>query len=125
MEIKQGKNLSTSQPIYVVLSMQENYVSGHSNFTPATNYRGWRWQNGYFDEALNDEDRIFKLNDKKMKKPFEVTKFFTEIIVAFFLTNKAARAYLKYQKHNLNNAYVYVFYSGYANKEMDKLLCNG
>jgi hypothetical protein len=123
-EIRQGKNLATRQPIYVVLSMQENYVSGHSEYTPSTNYRGWDWQNGYIDEALDHEDRVFKQTDKRMKKPFEVTKFFTERIIAFFLTSKAAHDYLKYQKHNLNNGYVYVFYSGYANQEMDKLLCN-
>ena len=30
-EIKEGKNLSTRQPIYVVLDLQEIICSGHSN----------------------------------------------------------------------------------------------
>lgn len=59
-----------------------------------------------------------------MKKPVEVTKFYTDRIISFHLTSKSAHDYLKYQKHNLHNAYVYVFYSGYGNIEMDCLLKN-
>lgn len=124
VEIKQGKNCATRQPIYVVLSMQENFISGHSEYTPSTNYRGWDWQYGYIDGYLDHEDRVFKLTDKRMKEPLEVSKFYTERIIAFFLTSKAAHDYLKYQKHNLNHGYVYVFYSGYANHEMDSLFKN-
>lgn len=39
-EIKDGKNLATRQPIYVVLDSQENFCSGHSDYEPSTNYRG-------------------------------------------------------------------------------------
>lgn len=123
-ELKKGKNLSTRQPIYVVLSMQENFISGHSKYTPSTNYRGWGMQFGYIDESLDSENRKFKPIEKGMKNPTEITKFFTERIEAFFLTSKAAHEYLKYQKHNLTNAYVYVFYSGYKNIQMDMLLDN-
>ena len=123
-EIKEGKNLATRQPIYVVLDLQENYVSGHSDYTNSTNYKDKGWEFGYIDNALECELREFKKSDKGMKKPEEVTRFFTDRITAFFITSKGAYDYLKYQKHNLNNGYVYVFYSGYANKEMDKLLNN-
>ena len=123
-EIKLGKNACTRQPIYVVLDMQENYVSGHTDYMPSTNYRGWAWQHGYVDESLDSEDRVFKVTDKGMKSPAEISKFFTDRVVAFFLTSHASHEYLKYQKHNLNNGYVYVFYSGYANAEMDSLLKN-
>lgn len=123
-ELEQGKNLSTCQPIYVVLSLQENYCSGHSEYSPSVNYRGKEWEFGYIDEAFDIEEREFKIRDKGMKQPVEVTRFWTDRIIAFFLTSKEARAYLKYQSHNLNKPYVYVFYSGYANREMDLLLCN-
>ena len=59
-----------------------------------------------------------------MKEPEEVTMFYTDRIIAFFLTSQAAHDYLQYQSHNMNDPYVYVFYSGYANRQMDKLLCN-
>lgn len=123
-EIKDGKNLATRQPIYVVLDLQENYCSGHSDYANSTNYKGKGWEYGYIDQALEGELRDFKKSDKKMKNPEEVTRFFTDRIIAFFLTSEAAHDYLKYQSHNLTDAYVYVFYSGYGNKQMDALLCN-
>jgi len=39
-----------------------------------------------------------------------------------FLTRKAAEEYMEYQRHNLRDAYIYTFYSGYRNLEMDSLL---
>lgn len=59
-----------------------------------------------------------------MEYPLEVTRFYTDRIIAFFITSEAAHDYLKYQSHNLSDAYVYVFYSGYGNKQMDALLRN-
>jgi hypothetical protein len=123
-EIKDGKNLATRQPIYVVLDLQENYCSGHSDYTPSVNYRGADWENGYIDNSLDCEDREFCETDEGMEEPEEVTKFYTDRIIAFFFTSEAAYEYLKYQCHNLSDAYVYVFYSGYSNKQMDALLCN-
>ena len=123
-EIKEGKNLATRQPIYVVLDLQENICSGHSDYTNSTNYKGKGWEFGYIDNTLEGEEREFKNTDKGMKKPEAVTRFFTDRITAFFLTSKGANDYLEYQFHNLTNGYVYVFYSGYANKEMDILLNN-
>ena len=123
-EIKDGKNLATRQPIYVVLDLQENFCSGHSDYEPSTNYRGRGWENGYIDTSLDGEECEFCETDEGMEKPVEVTKFYTDRIIAFFLTSEAAHDYLKYQSHNLSDAYVYVFYSGYANRQMDKLLCN-
>lgn len=123
-EIKDGKNLATRQPIYVVLDLQVNIIEGHSNYTPSTNYKGLGWEFGYADNALDSEDMEFKESSEGMKKPKEFSRFYTDRIIAFFLTSEAAHDYLKYQSHNLSDAYVYVFYSGYANHQMDKLLCN-
>ena len=121
-EIKQGKNLSTRQPIYVVLDLYENICSGHTDYPMTVNYKCIEPKHGYIDE--NSEEPVFKLTDKGMVSPAEVTQFFTDRICAFFLTSNAAYEYLKYQKHNMNKPYVYVFYSGYANREMDLLLNN-
>ena len=124
-EIKQGKNLMTRQPIYVVLDLQENYVSGHSDYSSITNYKGIDMKYGYIDTVLDSESMEFKEDDKGMKSPEEITRFYTDRIVAFFLTSEAAHDYLKYQSHNLTDGYVYVFYSGYRNIHMDRLLNNG
>jgi hypothetical protein len=123
-EIKDRKNLGTRQPIYVVLDLQENIIEGHTDYSPSVNYYGKDWIHGYADEDLDSENMEFSDTTNGMKKPKEFTKFYTDRIIAFFLTSEAAHDYLKYQSHNLSDAYVYVFYSGYANHQMDKLLCN-
>lgn len=123
-EIKDGENLATRQPIYVVLDLQENIIEGHTHCSPSVNYYGKDWINGYADEGLDSEDMEFSETSDGMKKPKEFTKFYTDRIIAFFLTSEAAHYYLKYQSHNLSDAYVHVFHSGYANYQMDKLLCN-
>jgi hypothetical protein len=123
-EIKEGKNLSTKQPIYVVLDLQENFCSGHSEYKSSTNYKGKEWEEGYIDIGLDFEERKFCESDEKMEKPEKITKFYTDRIVAFFLTSEAAHYYLEYQSHNLRDAYAYVFYSGYRNIQMDNLLNN-
>lgn len=124
-EIKSGKNLGTRQPIYVVYDMQECYVSGHSDFSPVTNKKNVGWDFGYIDMGIEGECRDFKKSPKNMKDSEEVSRFYVDVFKAVFLTSKAAHEYLKYQKHNLSKkAYVYVEYSGYANKEMDSLLNN-
>lgn len=123
-EIKEGKNQATRQPIYLVLDLQENIVSGHSDYSAYTNYKGLNQEFGYIDDFLDSEDIEFNKTSYKMRRPVEVTRFFTDRIIAFFLTSKGANDYLEYQSHNLKNAYVYVFYSGYGNREMDKILQN-
>lgn len=123
-EISEGKNLATRQPIYVVLDLIEQYCSGHNDYSLSTNHCGKESESGYFDESLDGEDREFSKTDDDMDNPIEVTRFYTDRIVSFFLTSEAAHEYLEYQKHNLTNSYVYVFYSGYANKQMDLLLNN-
>lgn len=120
-EIKDGKNLCTRQPMYVVLDLTENIVSGHSEYTYSTNYIGRDWEYGYIDDSLDAEDRVFAQTDEGMKEPVEITRFFTDRIIAFFLTSEAAHEYLSYQSHNLIRPYVYVFYTGYENRQMDKL----
>ena len=121
-EIKEGKNLCTRQPIYVVLDLQENYVSDHSDYSNSTNYKGKSFEFGYVDNSLDAEDKVFKKSEKGMKRPVAITRFWTDRIISFFLTSEAAHDYLKYQSHNMKDPYVYVFYSGYGNREMDALL---
>lgn len=123
-EIKEGKNAATRQPIYVVLELQANVIEGHSDLFINTNYKGVEKVSGYVDDVLDTEDMEFCETDYRMKQPKEFTKFYTDRIIAFFLTSKGAHDYLKYQSHNLGDAYVYVFYSGYDNREMDNLLDN-
>ena len=124
-EIEEGKNLGTRQPIYVVLDLQENFCEGLNAYSLSTNYKGVQQEWGYLDNALESEDMEFCTSDKGMKDPVEVTRFYTDIIIAFFMTSKGAHEYLKYQSHNLKNPYVYVFHLGYRNHEMDSLLNNG
>lgn len=123
-EIEKGLNWATRQPIYVVLDLQENYVSGHTDYTPHTNYKGLVCEYGYIDNSIPSEERIFlkDISRRNLQEPIKVTRFYTDKIIAFFLTSAGAYEYLKYQSHNLTNPYVYVFYSGYGNKEMDNLL---
>ena len=123
-EIREGKNLSTRQPIYVVLDLQENFCSGHSDYSPMTNYKDIDCKHGYLDDSFDSEEQEFCETDEGMFNPIEVTRFYTDRIIAFFLTSEAAHDYLRYQEHNLTGGYVYVFYSGYANIQMDELLKN-
>ena len=126
IEIAEGKNLGTCQPIYVVLDLREHYASGHNKYASSlTNLKGQPYEYGYIDAALECESMEFCKTDKRMEDPKKVTKFYTDKVVAFFLTSKGANEYKEYQKHNLTKPYVYVFYSGYGNIEMDNLLKNG
>jgi hypothetical protein len=125
-EIKDGKNAGTRQPIYVVLDLVTHYCEGHTDYLGhTTNEKGKNKEFGYIDLALDTEGREFvRVGEpiEGMLKPEKVTKFYTDRVVAFFLTSKAAHEYLQYQKHNLPYGYVYVFYSGYRNAQMDMLL---
>jgi hypothetical protein len=120
-EINEGSNLGTSNPIYVVFDLREHIVSGHSDYSSYTNMKDLDFEYGFIDEGLDDEEREFKLSDENMVNPIEVTRFYTDMFIAFFLTSKSAHEYLNYQSHNLNNPYVYVFHSGYRNLEMEML----
>lgn len=124
LEIKEGKNLCTAQPIYVVLDLEECIVSGHSEYSPNTNHQGKEFEYGYVDMDLDCESREFAPTDNNMTSPEEITRFWTDTVVAFFFTSKGAHEYLEYQKHNLTNGYVYVFHSGYGNIEMNKIFKN-
>lgn len=122
-EFAEGKNEATRQPIYVVYSLEERACEGHSEFINTTNHKGKEKECGYIDRSLSEPD--FCTTDDDMLNPQPVTRFWVDNAKAFFLTSKAAHDYLQYQAHNLNEGYVYVHYSGYANREMDQLLCNG
>ena len=124
-EIEEGKNLATRQPIYVVLELQKNLCSGHNDYSSVTNYADKDAEYGYYDNSLDAEDREFLVSSEGMEDPREVTQFYTDRIASFFFTSKGAHEYINYQGHNLHNPYVYVFYSGYGNREMDALLSNG
>lgn len=123
LEIKNGDNLGTRQPIYVVMDLQEHITSRDEDFTLHCNLKDIPSENGYYDQAEDEPE--FTTSSDGMKDPVEVTRFFTDRFIAFFLTSKGAHEYLKYQAHNLSKrAYVYVFSSGYRNNEMDSLLDN-
>ena len=119
-EIAEDKNLGTRQPIYVVLDLNWFPVSGHTDYKANINYKGMPSEYGYIDAGDNE----FQLNKKGLENPHKITKIYYDRIIAFFLTSKGAHEYIKYQAHNLKNPYVYVFYSGYANQEMNMLLQN-
>ena len=119
-EIEEGKNLATLNPIYVVLDLCEQFVSGHTDYTPTTNYKGKLPEFGYFDTDGDPDEREFE-NVGMGLNVEPVTKFYTDRIVAFFLTSQGAYDYLKYQSHNLRDPYVYVFNVGYRNYEMNVL----
>jgi 3',5'-cyclic AMP phosphodiesterase CpdA len=123
-EIEDGKNIGTRQPIYVVLDLQENIIDGHIHYSPSVNYKGKDWKHGYADRALDSEDMVFSESPSGMENPKEFTKFYTDRVIAFFFTSEAAHSYIKHQAHNLQQPYVYVFNSGYANYQMDMLLNN-
>lgn len=128
-EINEGKNDATRHPIYVVLDLRECAVEGHiTHITPITNYKEKPLEIGYVERAQrgnDDDDEIdndtFYTTDEGMLKPEEVTRFWVDSIVAFFLTKKDAEDYLKYQAHNLNEPYIYTFCMGYSNWHLDKL----
>jgi hypothetical protein len=121
-EIKEGENLSTVNPIYIVYDLIENVCSGFSDYSLTTNLKCKPMEQGYIDDWLYIEEREFKDNSDNMTTPIEVTRFWTDRLVAIFLTSKEAHYYLKYQSHNLNDPYVYVHSTGYKNIEMNKLL---
>lgn len=124
-EIEAGLNAGTRQPIYVVMDLNEQICSGHNDYSVTTNRKGLEQKFGYIDLAVECEDRVFKLSDKRMKEPDAVTRFYSDSLIAFFLTRKAAKEYMEYQSHNLSkHAYIYVFYTGYGNIEMDNLFAN-
>lgn len=122
-EIKQGKNLGNRNVIYVVLGLQEHCIGGHEQeYGINTNLKGKNAECGYYDSSKDEPE--FSFSDKRMKTPKEVTRFYTDYMVAFFLTSKEAHAYLKYQSHNIRQGYVYATSAGYANREMNNLLKN-
>lgn len=123
-EINEGKNLATAQPIYIVYSLEEKAIEGHSEFLgSSTNYKGKSPMHGYIDTDVDEP--YFNPSKIGMKDPLEVTIFWIDRYVAVFLTSSSAYDYLSYQSHNITDGYVYVHYSGYGNREMDMLLSGG
>lgn len=123
-EISEGKNLATRQPIYVVYQLEEKACEGHSEFLGSnTNHKGKEPKHGYIQRDYGEPE--FKESDEGMERPQAVTIFWIDRAVAFFFTSEEAHAYLDYQGHNLDEGYVFVHYTGYANREMDALLCGG
>lgn len=125
-EIKDGKNAATNQPIYVVLDLQEKCAFTHDEINSDTNRRGKEPVQGWIDSEHDGEPDFItdELEAVEMKNAIEVTTFWIDSIAAFFITRQGAESYLKYQKHNLTEPYIYTFSTGYANYEMNKLLNN-
>lgn len=126
LEIKEGRNASTRNPIYIVMQASERIIEGHSHdYDLPSSLGGKKPECGYIDLGLVEaEDVEFCVSDVGMLKPIEITRYWIDFYTAFFLTRKAAEEYLQYQSHNLNNAFIYTFSSGYRNNEMDNLLGN-
>ena len=129
-EISERKNDGTANPIYVVLDLRECGLEGHIvEYSPRTNLAEKPFETGYIENAFykrDDDDGIendkFYPTSQGMHEPKEVTRFWVDDIVAFFLTRKDAEDYLQYQAHNLSQAYIYTFYAGYSNLHLAKLL---
>jgi len=121
-EIKTGENLATSQPIYIVYDLQEHLVYGHEHEIECTNLFGKKAKCMYIDRGEGYEDMEAKSSTNGMSDPEEIMLFWTNRYRAIFLTSEAAHDYLRYQSHNLNDPFVYVHNTGYANKQMDNLL---
>jgi hypothetical protein len=117
-EIEVGENRFTCKPMYVVLKLEEQIALNCEEISGITNFKEKRPQEGWYDDA-DEEEREIKECSCGMKKPQQVMRFWIDRPVAFFLTRKGAEEYLEYQKHNLEDAYIYVFSCGYRNKEFD------
>lgn len=129
-EITDGKNLGTRNPIYVVYSLVERYVSGWDEFMNDTNLKGEEAKHGYLRDTYEidedgdeyvSEERAFHEDDGDDPEAEMVTQFWMDRLEAIFLTSEAAHEYLVSQSHNLSDPYVYVHYAGYANYQMDTL----
>ena len=138
-EIETGDNLATRNPIYIVYSLRDQYMSGHSDYSPITNLKGLSPEPGYlFRHEDWDEPQFFpnddgadmdEMEDDGNDLPYtddeneaiEITRIWVDDLQAIFLTSKAAYDYMEYQRHNLPNPYVYVHSGGYRNQEMDML----
>ena len=125
-EIENGDNLATRNPIYVVYSLRDQYLSGHTDdYSPRTNLKDVPHENGYlFRHEDWDEPQFFPNEDGADidgMETEEITRIWVDRLEAIFLTSKAAYDYMEYQRHNLSNAYVYVHSGGYRNQEMDML----
>jgi len=123
-EIKNGDHLATAQPIYVVMDRIIKVAFAHVEISSNTTLSEREPEKGYvdMDPAIETEAREFKESDEDMLLPAPVTRFWIDRPKAFFLTSEAAHNYKKDQSHNLSDPYVYVFHSGYGNRQMDLLL---
>lgn len=120
-EIKDGKNLGTRYPVYVVMSLRKHSIPGkYADYLSKTNFKSYPAREGYIDRAA-DEPEI-QLTDYGMEAPEAWTDFYTDDPRAFFITSEAAHEYIEYQSHNMFEPYVYVFYTGYGNRQMDKIM---
>ena len=83
-------------------------------------------------ELLTDEARdiisFFKENNESVDEEYpdayveEAQEFYTDRLVAIFLTKEAASAYMEGQKHNIGDGFIYVENAGYRNFQLETLL---
>ena len=124
-EIADGKNAATRSPIYIVYSMQDQYLTGHTtNRSPITNYRGIEHENLYIkSEWEEDAELLEEIPRKDNENDYEeITRIWIDEFKALFITREAAENYLKYQAHNLHNPYIYTHHAGYRNWEFENLM---
>lgn len=104
-------NQGTDCPVYYVYDLVENYLEGDVEVYVSNNRHK---TSVYIDRDYVDPD------DEDISEGFRqngYTIFYTDKLVAMFLTREDAIDYLKYQKHNMSEyAYYYIDTVGYGNK---------
>jgi len=132
-EIAKNKNYSTARPIYIVYDIVETLVPYEWDYISSTTYHSkFRDKREYVriceddgtekkaerNEDLWDEARTIRGEDftPVMQKAYH-DKFITVC-----LTRKAAEQFMKNERHNLNNPYVFVDTIMWRNTEMVELL---
>ncbi len=122
-EIKLGDNQGTAYPIYMVYIPEENYIEGEAVYSLPISSSGRRPEVGYIlEDDFGGGEFIEGLPDDDDEEHKILTRFWVDRYKAVFLTRKAAQEYLQYQSHNLREAFIYVEYAGYDNRQMEKLL---
>lgn len=133
LDIENGKNYGTRQPIWMIFNTRSYWVSGHSDFSPDHSLQNKGCDYGYYNSDLDSEDREFifvqeLLDELGLEDSYSVpsnyervTQYYVSEYVAMFFTNEDAEDYLRYQSHNLTDPIKFVHYTGYRNAAMDYL----
>jgi hypothetical protein len=135
IEILDGKNLATRNPIYLVFQEIYSIASHQSDYQLGRNLRNK--QDEYvrylidsdsfilanFTNTDNWDDKIeIKNEDGEIEKYSEVVKIgYHDRFVSVFFTKESADLFIKQESHKLKNPYVYVEYIGNRNWQLQDL----